>query len=558
MSLLFGYSSEVQEGDLDMDNHKIINLPDPSTGSEPVTKSYADTHYSGGGGGQRGPKGDKGDTGPQGPKRDTGPQGAKGGTGTQGPKGDTGAQGPKGDKGDVGPQGPTESKGDKGDTGAQGPKGDKGDKGSGGSSKGDKGDTGPKGDKGDTGPQGPKGDQGDTGPQGSKGDKGNTGAQGPKGDQGDTGPEGSKGDKSNTGAQGPKGDKGDTGPQGLKGDKGSKGDTGNQGPPGSGGLSDAGFTMQGDINMSNNKITNLPDPTLANDPITKQYANRVYLTDSGFTMQDNIGMNNHEVLGLNPVPSDGTSAVSKSYTDTVYIKKGTSIDMNGHRITGLPIIPLTSGEPITKGFVERYYSDYTTILTFKGKPGNVTILRQDNMVDSPENGRATKTLDFSKVGSSYQINFSVQPKLPNGVYTYEMDVVLTTSRGYDVMLWGDCGGSGYNASSKYKYWSWSYENKIAHNDVLGGLFHRGTGKRVRIQGSFLNQSTRIYGYAQEISLSLDYENGKTYEFVMQDLVSRSTDHVLGNSIYFVFQPDNNHTMDFTDETFFSFKRLLKL
>ena len=308
--------------------------------------------------------------------------------------------------------------------------------------------------------------------------------------------------------------------------------------------------------MDNNKITNLPDPTLANDPITKQYANRVYLTDGGFTMQDNIGMNNHEVLGLNPTPSNDTAAVSKSYTDTMYIKKGTDIDMNGRRITGLPIIPLSSGEPITKGFVERYYSDYTNIMTFKGKPGNVTVLRQDNMVDSPANGRATKTLDFSKVGSSYQINFSVQPKLPNGVYTYEMDVVLTTSRGYDVMLWGDCGGSGYNASSKYKYWSWSYENKIAHNDVQGGLFHRGTGKRVRIQGSFLNQGTRIYG--QEISLSLDYENGKTYEFVMQDLVSRSPDHILGNSIYFVFQPDGNHTMDFTDETFFSFKRLLKL
>ena len=253
--------------------------------------------------------------------------------------------------------------------------------------------------------------------------------------------------------------------------------------------------------MDNNKITNLPDPTLANDPITKQYANRVYLTDGGFTMQDNIGMNNHEVLGLNPTPSNDTAAVSKNYTDTMYIKKGTDIDMNGRRITGLPIIPLSSGEPITKGFVERYYSDYTNIMTFKGKPGNVTVLRQDNMVDSPANGRATKTLDFSKVGSSYQINFSVQPKLPNGVYTYEMDVVLTTSRGYDVMLWGDCGGSGYNASSKYKYWSWSYENKIAHNDVQGGLFHRGTGKRVRIQGSFLNQGTRIYG--QEILLSLD-------------------------------------------------------
>ena len=127
--------------------------------------------------------------------------------------------------------------------------------------------------------------------------------------------------------------------------------------------------MQGNINMNNNKITNLPDPTLANEPVTKQYANRVYLTDSGFTMQDNIGMNNHEVLGLNPVPSDGTAAVSKSYTDTVYIKKGTDIDMKGHRITGLPIIPLSDGEPITKGFVERYYLDYKNILTFKGKPG---------------------------------------------------------------------------------------------------------------------------------------------------------------------------------------------
>ena len=449
MSLLFGYSSDLSttQEDINMQGNRIIDLPEPVTGSEHVTKSYADTHYSGGGGGQ------------------------------QGPKGDTGPQGPKGDRGSPGPRGPAGSDGRDGLPGGDGP-------------------------------QGPRGLPGGDGPQGPRGSKGDRGSPGPRG------------------------------------------------PAGSGGLSDTGFTMQGNINMDNNKITNLPDPTLAHDPITKQYANRVYLTDSGFTMQDNIGMNNHEILGLKPAPSDDTAAVSKSYTDTVYIKKGTDIDMNGHRITGLPIIPLTSGEPITKGFVERYYSDYTNIMTFKGKPGSVTILRQDNMVDSPENGRATKTLDFSKVGSSYQINFSVQPKLPNGVYTYEMDVVLTTSRGYNVMLWGDCGGSGYNASSKYKYWSWSYENKIAHNDVQGGLFHRGTGKRVRIQGSFLNQGTRIYG--QEISLSLDYENGITYEFVMQDLVSRSTDHILGNAIYFVFEPDGNHTMDFTDETFFIFKRLLKL
>ena len=546
MSLLFGYSSDIQEEDLDMNNNKIINLPNPSTGSEPVTKSYADTHYSSGGGSSKGPKGS---SGPQGPR------GLKGSPGPQGPRGLKGSPGRDGSQGSPGPQGPRGLKGSpgrggsQGSPGPQGPRGLKGSPGRDGSQepRGLKGSPGRDRSQGSPGPQGPRGLKGSPGRDGSQGSPGPQGPHGLKGSPGSQGPRGLKGSPGRDGSQG------SPGPQGLRGLKGSPGP---RGPAGSGGLSDAGFTMQGDINMNNNKITNLPDPTLANDPITKQYANRVYLTDSGFTMQDNIGMNNHEILGLNPVPSDDTAAVPKSYTDTVYIKKGTNIDMNGHRITGLPIIPLTSGEPITKGFVEKYYSDYTNILTFKGKPGNVTILRQDNMVDSPENGRATKTLDFSKVGSSYQINFSVQPKLPNGVYTYEMDVVLTTSRGYDVMLWGDCGGSGYNASSKYKYWSWSNENKIAHNDVQGGLFHRGTGKRVRIQGSFLNQGTRIYG--QEISLSLDYENGKTYEFVMQDLVSRSTDHVLGNSIYFVFQPDNNHTMDFTDETYFSFKRLLKL
>ena len=155
--------------------------------------------------------------------------------------------------------------------------------------------------------------------------------------------------------------------------------------------------------------------------------------------------------------------------------------MNGHRITGLPTIPLSSSELITKGFVERY-SDYKNILTFKGKPGAVTILHTDTMVDTPANGRSNKTLDCSKVGDSYQINFDVTPKLPNGIYSYEMDIVLTMSRGYNIMLWGDCGGSGYNASMKYKYWSWSLTNKIAQNDAQGGYFHRGTGKRMRIKG----------------------------------------------------------------------------
>ena len=163
--------------------------------------------------------------------------------------------------------------------------------------------------------------------------------------------------------------------------------------------------MQGNIDMDNNKIENAADPVLVNDPVTKQYANRVYLTNSGFTMQDNIGMNNHEVLGLNPNPSDSTAAGSKRCTDTMFIKKSTNIDMNGHRITGLPKNPSTSGKPILKFYFEQYLSGCTNIMTFKGTPSNFTIRHKDGMVGTPGNGHAMKTLDFSKLGSSYQINF---------------------------------------------------------------------------------------------------------------------------------------------------------
>ena len=69
MALLFGYSLGLTtiEEDIDMNGNKIVDLPSPTSNTEPVTKGYDDTHYSGGSGGQ-GPKGEKGDTRPQEPR----------------------------------------------------------------------------------------------------------------------------------------------------------------------------------------------------------------------------------------------------------------------------------------------------------------------------------------------------------------------------------------------------------------------------------------------------------------------------------------------------------
>ena len=247
--------------------------------------------------------------------------------------------------------------------------------------------------------------------------------------------------------------------------------------------------------------------------------------------------------------------MSKDFTDSQYVKKDADIDMNNNRILNLPF-PETSGEPVTKAYSDMHHTDNLNILTFEGTMTTHTITHIDDMVDTPFNGRSDTIVDFSKVGSSYQIAFSVTPKLPKGIYAYEMNIVLTSSVGYNIALWGDCGGSGYNAWTKYKYWSWGLTNKVKQDNAQGGYFHRATGKKVFIRGTFFNRGTTVDGV--EIGLSKDYENGKTYEFVMQHLGSRGSDEVLGNAIYFVFEPDNNKTMSFTSDTFFSFKRLLKL
>ena len=106
--------------------------------------------------------------------------------------------------------------------------------------------------------------------------------------------------------------------------------------------------------------------------------------------------------------------------------------MNNNRILNLPF-PITSGEPVTKAFADMHDFDYLNILTFRGKPNKFTVTHIDEMVDTPFNVRSSELLGFHKVGDSYQINFSVTPKLLDGIYAYEMDIVLASSRGYDIM-----------------------------------------------------------------------------------------------------------------------------
>ena len=519
MSLNFGYSPPGLgriKNDIKMNGHKILDLPSPTSDSEPVTKSYPDTHYSGGG--QRGPPCPKGD------------------------KGDTGSQGPKGDKGDTGSRGP---KGDKGDTGSQGPKGDKGDTGS----------QGPKGDKGDVGSQGSKGDKGDTGSQGPKGDKGDTGSQGPKGDKGDTGSQGPKGDKGDTGSQEPKGDKGDTGSQGPKGDKGD---------PGSGGLPNTGFTMQGDINMNNNKIINLPDPQRDTEPVTKQYGVRTYLTNAGFTMNDNIGMGGHTVTNLG-TPTNNTDAATKKYVDDkkCKFKDGTTTtevvdlryDSVNNRFTfhndigflkaygteinslSLPaslvtlnslqrggLLGINSFSPLIKGLFPH------RLIMAKGNVGNFTVIHKDQSVDDTSASGGVSLYSYTN-GVTLEIEFKTT--LLNGIYKYIFDLFLTSSLGMKVFLYGECGGSGYKATTTYEHWDGSAHGTTKQNNVTDGYFHRMHGSHIHISGSFRNYGKKVINYGRASAMN---ETGYYNEFVLQNITANSDEPVvLGGDMIWDFQ-----------------------
>ena len=72
MALAYGYSKTEVNSNKDFENQfRIFNLSDPTTDDQPVTKRYADTHYSsggGGGGGRTDPQGPQGPDGPQGPE----------------------------------------------------------------------------------------------------------------------------------------------------------------------------------------------------------------------------------------------------------------------------------------------------------------------------------------------------------------------------------------------------------------------------------------------------------------------------------------------------------
>ena len=81
--------------------------------------------------------------------------------------------------------------------------------------------------------------------------------------------------------------------------------------------------MQGNINMNNNRITRLPDPQLADEPVTRKFLTNtntlfyiIFLDlDGNAQMRGNIKMNDKRITGLTNPPNADDEATNKKYVD---------------------------------------------------------------------------------------------------------------------------------------------------------------------------------------------------------------------------------------------------
>ena len=177
---------------------------------------------------------------------------------------------------------------------------------------------------------------------------------GPRGLPGLPGPKGDKGDK------GSKGDKGPQGPQGLKGNKGDKGDKGDRGPQGSASGS-ADIDMQNKFDILRLKSNPYPVHGDLTKVINYQDTRNIFLSKKeGGKMEASIDMNNNTIYNVKD-PTQADQATNKKYVENQLEKKldkGSDIDMKNKSIINLDL-PSNQRDAACVEFVNNRIDDMT-------------------------------------------------------------------------------------------------------------------------------------------------------------------------------------------------------
>ena len=374
--------------------------------------------------------------------------------------------------------------------------------------------------------------------------------------------------------------------------------------------------VTGDVDMKEHKLYGLPTPTQDNDAATKKWVTDDFPTKTnilnGFTMKGSLDMGGHKIFEVRE-PTNDKDAANKKYVDDssarsansgsgtfkdgstttsqLYIRRvlssiGIFEDVTFH--SGAFSQDVTSASPsnavvnkntlLNGGLIdldsfaaplkiflrtlqEKMFDYNMSLLLLKGTVASHSIKHMDSSMVS--------SFVLRKVGNDTQLTVHFKKDLENGVYSYEFEVSSDHTSGFDVYLYGECGGSGFHAETMYRYWS-STEyntgkdfNSRKQVKSRGGYFHRGSGKKVQFVGSFRYSGDTIVNRGKPYSLNTDtsVSTGKTYEFMVQKLTLdplATSSTILGSSLTFVIEPDGNGTLDLKDDSYFSITQNLLL
>lgn len=130
-------------------------------------------------------------------------------------------------------------------------------------------------------------------------------------------------------------------------------------------LNKSGGTMSGDLDMSNNKIKNIPTPTTLYEPTNKLYVDSALtgkLSIAGGTMLGDINMNNNHISSV-ATPTFNYDVATKKYVDDTVanideflpisggIMDG-AINMGGNAIHQLQVTPVYNTDATSKKYVD--------------------------------------------------------------------------------------------------------------------------------------------------------------------------------------------------------------
>ena len=133
------------------------------------------------------------------------------------------------------------------------------------------------------------------------------------------------------------------------------------------------------------------------------------------------------------------------------------------------------------------------LLVLKGKPGSFSVIYKDPSI----NGNPS----FTSYASSVDLTISFTNDLSNGIYKYMFDLIFPTSTNIKVFLYGECGGTGYNATTWYYHWNGSSRGGSTQKDVNGGYFHREYGTHIYISGEFRHFGDRLVNLGKSYAIN---------------------------------------------------------